>query len=283
VIILNLSLYTNLIIKKSKYGNYKLIFFKKNDLKVVKSENESRNYDDESSKRAKRKILEIALNNDFEIFMTFTFDKNKTSKLGFTRSDFDMCKKSLLKAINNYNRDLGANLKYLMVPELHKNRQGVHFHMLATGFVDLKFLEIDKKTGNKVFYSEYFYNLFGRNFALYIFDYTKFVAYYISKYVTKDDQRIFSRRYFRSNGLQMDIKLYENDVYSMLDMPPWFDKMTESFQNGLVAIYDITEDMGVEIADILARVRSELLESDLEIDDYTMSVIEERQRVAREG
>ena len=52
----------------------------------------------ESIRRSKSKVLEYALCNNFQYFVTFTLDKEK-----YNRYDLSTYKKDLSKMINNYN------------------------------------------------------------------------------------------------------------------------------------------------------------------------------------
>ena len=188
------------------YGNYQLIIYKDNtqdDNELNPKKDIERDYDIESTRRAKRTVLELALNNSFDWFVTFTF--HTKGSLINDRKDFEDIKKKFLKSINNYNRLYDTKLDYIACPELHANKQGVHFHCLMKGLnttEDFTYVGKDSKTHRSRFRSKYFLERFGANYGVRIFDYNKFVAFYVSKYITKQDDRIFFRRFFRSNGLQ---------------------------------------------------------------------------------
>jgi hypothetical protein len=179
------------------------------------------------------------MNNDFQWFVTFTFDDKKINPKGLTRTDYKELKKNFMKALNNYNRDRNTKLQYVITPELQKenNLYGLHFHALITGLNDLKFVGIDPKTGHKLFRSQYLFERFGANTCIRIFDYNKFVAYYITKYVTKDDERIFVKRYFVSHGLQKSLKLYEGKFIEHL-----IASYQKDFQNSMVEVYTLSLD-----------------------------------------
>ena len=275
---LDFSNYTSYIIKASLYGDYKLIFYKDNETPDVKHTNFNRDYDDEASKRAKRIILDIALNNDFEWFMTFTFDVKKID-----RYNYQLCLDQLNNAIKNYNAKYNIKLKYIMVPELHELKEGetspaIHFHMLASGFVDEQFIEKDKKTRQNVYRSLYFFEKFGRNQLLKIYDYNKFVAYYISKYVTKDEDRVLKKRYYQSQGLKRSSVLFRGDTQSIVDMPEWFNDLVSNYENGLVAIYDLPKDDGESLGQMLEYIREELENRPLHMNKYTKKEIKIRKK-----
>jgi len=157
-------------------------------------------YDAYMLSRAKCKVLDIGLNNSFSWFVTFTFDKEKID-----RENLVLVKKRFLKAVNNYGREFGSKIEYVAVPERHNvNSNSIHFHCLLNGLdtkSDFVFHHFDKKTGHKVFQSKYFFNKFGAVYGVRIFDYNKFVSFYVTKYITKGSYKIFPYHYFRSQGL----------------------------------------------------------------------------------
>lgn len=233
----------NYILKKSKYGRYVLIVYKDNLQKSeeYQKENYIRDYDDESSRRSKRIVLDLALNNDFDWFQTFTF--HEKGSLVDNRQDFQRIKKRFLQAINNYNKRFNVNLKYIVVPELHANKKGYHFHCLMSGFDtknDYKFIGFDKKKGHPIFRTTYFYERFGANRGIRIMDYNRFVAYYVSKYITKQDDRIFYRRYFRSNNLDTSEVLMKG-VLTNENM-----NQEPSYENALLKVYEFETLVNLE-------------------------------------
>lgn len=229
----------NYILKKSTYGKYVLIIYKDNAISDI-SNNYDRDYEDESAQRSKRTVLDIALNNDFDWFVTFTF--HTKGRLVEDRKDFQAIKKKFLIAIQNYNRDYNTEIKYVAVPELHKNKMGIHFHCLMSGLNterDFKFAGFDKKKGYPIFVSKKFKELFGANRGIRIKDYNEFVAFYTSKYITKTDDRIFYRRYFRSLNLNRSEVLARGSIANVHNLIP-------SFENGLLSIYQLDTIEGLE-------------------------------------
>lgn len=72
--------------------------------------------------RARSTILELALCNDWQWFITFTLDSAK-----YDRSDLKKFRKDLSRFIRNYRSKKGANVKYLLIPEQHSD--GINWHM----------------------------------------------------------------------------------------------------------------------------------------------------------
>lgn len=103
-----------------------------------------------NNNRAKNKIYDYARSNQWEWFLTFTFSPEKVN-----RSDYDECKKKLTKWLNNMsNKFCDGQLKYLVVPELHKDMTNWHFHGLFANATGIQFVDsgyIDDK--GKIIYN----------------------------------------------------------------------------------------------------------------------------------
>ena len=82
----------------------------------------------ESLSRSRSRVFEIATCNNFEYFITLTINANKQS-----RSDLKIFYKRLSKWINNYNSRNNTTIKYLIIPELHRDNNNWHFHGLIKG------------------------------------------------------------------------------------------------------------------------------------------------------
>lgn len=80
---------------------------------------------DQSRRRAKRKIFDYCICNDFDMFVTLTLDKEKID-----RNDYG----AVIKKLNSFlgNRVRRHGLRYIGVPEYHKNG-GLHFHFAMSG------------------------------------------------------------------------------------------------------------------------------------------------------
>jgi hypothetical protein len=80
---------------------------------------------DQSRRRAKRKIFDYCICNEFELFVTLTLDRAQID-----RNDY----KTVIKRLNTWlgNRVRRNGLKYIGVPEYHKNG-GLHFHFAMSG------------------------------------------------------------------------------------------------------------------------------------------------------
>jgi len=81
----------------------------------------------ESVSRSRREFLKVALHNPWEWFCTLTLDAEK-----YDRFDLPKWRKDLAQWVRNYRRLYGCDLKYVFVPEQHKNGAW-HMHGLLYG------------------------------------------------------------------------------------------------------------------------------------------------------
>lgn len=158
---------------------------------------DTRNYELEAQHRAKRKVIDYGLNNEWTHFVTVTYDRKKID-----RNNAEVVRLSTMKALNNYRNRYDKDFAYLLIPEPHKDG-AVHFH----GFIILGDTNQDQltqrychKTHKHYYISEYLFKRFGAN-RLESINSLEYSSYYISKYTTKDNSRVFNRYYFASKGL----------------------------------------------------------------------------------
>lgn len=143
---------------------------------------------DDSLKRAKDRIFDIAFVNSslWQFFITLTLDKTKID-----RYDKKVINKKLKDWL--YNMVRNYNFNYLIIPEYHKDG-AVHFHGLVSGdCLRLSYVGFDKK-GREL------YNLdswrLGFSSCVRLDDNRAAVSSYITKYVTKDTSKILGNVYY---------------------------------------------------------------------------------------
>lgn len=78
--------------------------------------------------RARSTIFELAICNPWEYFITFTLDPQK-----YNRTDLKKFSKDLSRFIRNYRARHKANVKYLLIPEQHKDGESWHMHGFIMG------------------------------------------------------------------------------------------------------------------------------------------------------
>lgn len=174
--------------------------------KLETSINDSRN-------RAKSNLFGYALNNEWEYFITLTFDPKKVNRLN--DGDVIMAWTLFRKRLQYYIKDI----KILLVPEYHKNG-GLHFH----GFFGNTFGKLAnflKNSGHKNEFGEIIYNL---SSDIYDLGHTTAVAikpgvenqlrvtFYLGKYFTKNNNsvRYNKKSYYRTYNLNFSNKTFFN-------------------------------------------------------------------------
>lgn len=140
----------------------------------------------DSMKRAKEKAFDIARLNDFEYFTTWTLNKDLID-----RYDSEAVKKKLRTFLSHgVSR---KNLLYLVLPEYHKDG-AIHMHALIRG--DYRYIDSGLKTKS----GQPIYNMpdwgWGFSTAIPIYGDKEAVSRYITKYITKDCQKIFGAFYY---------------------------------------------------------------------------------------
>lgn len=158
-------------------------------------------------KRAKNKIYDYARCNNWDYFLTFTFSPEKVD-----RSNYEECKKKLTVWLNNISqRYCNGTLKYLIVPELHKDGINYHFHGLLSNCDGIIF----EPSGLVDASGRTIYNLpqykLGFSTATEISSVDKACGY-LAKYVTKqlDLKLKGKRRYLASSNLDLPV---EDKIY----------------------------------------------------------------------
>jgi hypothetical protein len=145
--------------------------------------------------RARSRIIELALCNNWEWFVTLTIDGNKQS-----RENLDGYVKDFGNWVGNFNKKYDCKLKYLLIPEQHKDGKSWHMHGLLHDVPE------DALTVNEHGYYDipYYRERFGFVSLSRIRDKSR-CARYITKYVSKsltdraDD--VGKHLYYASRGL----------------------------------------------------------------------------------
>lgn len=166
--------------------------------------NEERTTDEEnhcikvSLSATKNRIYNIARSNTWDWFITLTFDRTITDS-----SEYDLIVYRLKTFLNNLQKRTCPNLKYLIVPELHKDNEHYHFHGLLSDCDGLQFSFSGRQDnkGNPIF------NIlnwkWGFTTATRVTD-TQRVSSYITKYITKESQIFLKEknRYYCSRNIE---------------------------------------------------------------------------------
>ena len=204
------------IIKRDLHGNYRISFF--SDFRSVKNDivSSSRNYDYESFARSKRTVIDYGMNNDFDFFVTITFDGKKVD-----RYNSHSVLRKLQNALKDYRRFYDCDFAYVLVPERHADG-AIHCHgLFKIGRTDLVERHFDVKRRCVYYRIEFFYRRLGRFRMDKIATNATYVSAYITKYMTKENERIFQRRYICSKGLHSGdvvVNVSGDDAIPFLDI-----------------------------------------------------------------
>ena len=183
-----------------------------------------------SIRRTKSTIADLVICNNFEYFCTFTFNPKKIN-----RYDMSKCKYVMSMWLHR-QRLHSPDMKYLIVPELHKDG-AIHFHALISNF-NGRLKDSGKKQNGRTVYNMTGYRA-GFTTAVPI-DHNKLaVSNYIKKYITKDMPLIYGRkRYWISQNLIRPTKTV--NAFSRIQKLPLFTKKTYETE-----YYEVFETMKI--------------------------------------
>lgn len=149
-----------------------------------------------SLNRSKQQLIGICRANVWDYFITFTFNPRLVDSSNYE----EVCQKAG-KWMNNLKERVCPDLKYVLVPELHKDGEHYHLHGLMANCKGLR-LRVSGKFDKK---GKLIYNMpawrYGWNTATEVVHSGK-VANYISKYITKDTDGLLKgkKRYWCSHN-----------------------------------------------------------------------------------
>lgn len=181
--------------------------------------------------KARSRIFELALCNSWDYFTTFTIDKKK-----FNRYDLEAYHKSFSQWLRDYNKKFGLKIKYLTIPEQHKDGAW-HEHGFIMGLPPdhLQLFDAQKKklpkyirdkllSGQKVFDFPAYRDKFGwvdfepirSQEAV-----SKYVTKYISKDLASSVTAINAHLYYCSQGLNRATEIKRGTM--LADMIPDYE------------------------------------------------------------
>lgn len=168
---------------------------------------------DHNLSRAKNAVFELAMCNPWNLFGTFTIDGDLHD-----REDLKGYYKKFSQWIRNYNKKHKTAIKYLFVPEKHKDDKSWHMHGFLYGLPEehlIPFKEGDKSKNGKPIkrdlweggYSHWvgYDKKFGFN-SFKVIENHEAVSKYITKYISKDVEssvkEVNAKSYYNSRGLE---------------------------------------------------------------------------------
>ena len=199
----------------------------------------------ESLRRTRTTIFDYALSNDFEYFVTFTFNPKKIDRYSIDETFNTM--KYWLNRQKKHSPDFG----YVIVPEFHKDG-AIHFHALIRAYngdmKPTKIFQNGKRVYNVTGFTSGFTN------AQKMDDNQEKTAGYITKYITKDTiNRFNKRRYWASKNLQKPVKHYESLEALNLSQYIIDDNIAYHSEDYNISVYQFKRDSIVDsVYDLLA-------------------------------
>ena len=196
--------------EEEKKKNEKLSKSYKNINRTKEQEEHCKTY---SIKQTKNRIYDIARANEWDWFITLTFDRKKKDS-----SDYDVVINELTQFLKNVRLRQCPDMKYLIVPELHADGEHYHFHGLLANCDNLCFTysgRIDRKSKRPI------YNIakwtLGFTTATQVQD-TARVSSYITKYITKECVAVLKnkKRYYASHNIDrpgIDYSIVDKDEF----------------------------------------------------------------------
>lgn len=175
-----------------------------------------------ASHRAQIQVFDLAVCNQFDLFSTLTFSSENVD-----RESYDETYKNLKIWLSNRVQRKG--LKYVAVPEYHKDGRAIHFHMLSNAapieLVDSGHWKHGKKVYNITSWQQ------GFSTAQYISgdNAIDFTSKYISKYMTKSKGQKVGGRYYLSGGnLIRPMYIYGDSIDELIPDPDLIPKFTRN-------------------------------------------------------
>ena len=185
---------------------------------------------DSSISRAKATVIELALCNSWEHFVTLTLDQKK-----YDRYDLGKYIKDLGQFIRDQRKKYKTDIKYLLIPEQHKDGAW-HMHGFLHGLTSKMLTENAHGYMDWLDYS--------KKFGYCSIDKIKHknkASYYISKYISKDFnkgiRKLNAKMYYSSRGLKKAELIKEGLLKCNLSNPDyvgeyaaikWFDSIHDA-------------------------------------------------------
>ncbi|RYF28950.1 MAG: hypothetical protein EOO17_03370 [Chloroflexi bacterium] len=235
-------------ITKEYTNMYKVVVYKKPYVPFTKNDDDrdkakltKNDNNDESLQRSVRRsrtmINDYVHCNEFDLFITFTFDPKKVNRYDLTACYLKM--QGWLWRTHRKYKD--SDFRYVIVPEKHKDG-AIHFHALIGGY-DGPLKKTNVIQNNKRVYNVSSFR-FGFTNAQYLDDDKQKAIAYLCKYITKDMVMVSNRRrYWSSRNLQKPIS-FRNKIYEM-GISKFLNHKTATFESDYNVVYEVSKDLFV--------------------------------------
>jgi hypothetical protein len=241
-----------------------------------------------SLNRTKQKVIDLALSNNWDYFVTLTFNPDNLEydlgsnefKDGFTCISpnvqdryYDDLSRRVTQWLNNIRKRKCKDMKYIIVPEYHLSHR-IHFHGLFSNISELTMTDSHKK--DKA--SRTIFNL--EEFTLGFTDCTLVdnqvgSVLYISKYYSKEliSVTFNKKRYWRSRNLETPnvIRQYTWYNHGWVDVPEYDNNYLSKYNKDI----DIVVGTGIDRFNLYQQVNDYILEeSNVDIPPSVQAAIE---------
>ena len=149
------------------------------NLTIEQLEEKHRRSIESSMNRTIQSIYGIARANVWDWFLTLTINPQMLDS-----TDYDLVTKKASQWLNNLKKRVAPDMKYILVPELHKDGKKWHLHGLLSDCGNLSFEETPIVKNGKTIYNLGNWQ-YGFSTATRV-EHTGKVSHYITKYITKD-------------------------------------------------------------------------------------------------
>ena len=174
-----------------------------------------------SLNRTKNTIYELSKSNDWEYFITLTFDPKR-----YDSTNYDEITKILTEFMHRMRKKKSKDLIYMIVPEFHADGKKYHFHGLLANIGDIKMIpsgHLDKDAKDIYNMSDWIY---GYSTATKIKDTVRASAY-ITKYYASNNIKRPEITYINSaTTLEEVIATYSPDTIKSLEMGGALNRVT---------------------------------------------------------
>lgn len=193
-----------------------------------------------SVRRSRSVINDYVLGNEFDMFVTFTFDPAKIDRYNLEHCYLKM-QGWLWRQQRTHKEKYSTEFRYIIVPEKHKDG-AIHFHALFGNYKgDLK--KTNVLQNNKRVYNLKSYR-FGFTNMQYLDDDRQKATAYLCKYITKDMELVSNRRrYWCSKGLIKPVS-FINKVFD-LGLRPKMQTENLIHTDEYMEIYTVPKDLFV--------------------------------------
>lgn len=199
--------------------------------------------------RSRSRVFELAMCNDWDCFVTLTLDEKK-----YDRFNLKAYIKDLSQFIRDERKKTGAEIKYLLVPELHKNGAW-HLHGMMKGLPQENIFDNGNfdKNGQPYQHWKTYYDKFGfMSFSPIQSEVGS--AIYMSKYISKtmieNNMDLHIHSYYATQGLKGADDLQSISKFNLIDFP-------YCYESDFVDVANLTLEQAMELLKINQDIEGE--------------------------